>query len=67
MVPVAGHFEQFSNARDAARAGAGIYDSVFNLDNLIDYLPKHQYNSDYKEWADSSEALILKHLQETVG
>jgi uncharacterized protein (TIGR00661 family) len=67
MVPVAGHFEQFSNARDAARAGAGIYDSVFNLDKLIDYLPKHQYNSAYKDWADSSQALILKHLQDTVG
>lgn len=67
MVPVGGHFEQFSNARDAARAGAGIYDKEFDLDKLIEYLPEHKEPHHFKEWAQSSHKLIVEHLRETLN
>lgn len=42
MVPIRGQYEQQCNALDAARAGAGIWADRFNLDLLLQYLPKYQ-------------------------
>jgi uncharacterized protein (TIGR00661 family) len=68
MVPVASHFEQYSNARDAARAGAGIYGTEFNLDNLIAYLPNHHTNPEiFRAWADHAKPLLLKHLENVLN
>lgn len=63
MVPVEGHYEQFCNSRDAAKAGAGIYDSAFNLDRFIRYVNSFEPNQQFKEWAEKSPALITEHIE----
>lgn len=68
MVPVQGHFEQFCNSRDAAKAGAGIYDDNFNISKFLAYLPHHNTDHEaFRKWADSSKEIILKHIKEVVG
>jgi len=64
MVPVASHFEQYSNARDGAKAGAGIYDSTFNLDKLLAYLPQYKTNPKiFRTWVSDSKKSLIKHLE----
>ncbi len=64
MVPVDSHFEQYSNARDGARAGAGIYGSKFDLDNLMDYLKDYKSNhAAYREWAVNSWQKVLQQIE----
>lgn len=68
MVPVQGHFEQYCNARDAAKAGAGIYSDHFDISRFLAYLPHH--NTDhaaFRKWADSSREIIINHIREVVG
>ena len=60
MVPVKGHFEQWCNARDAHKAGAGIYADAFNFDALIDYLPHHISTAGrFGVWQAGTEQLLL--------
>jgi UDP:flavonoid glycosyltransferase YjiC (YdhE family) len=42
VVPVEGHYEQFCNAVDAVRAGAGVRSSGFNIDRLQRALPREE-------------------------
>jgi uncharacterized protein (TIGR00661 family) len=68
MVPVGGHFEQFSNARDAARAGAGIYGDKFDLDKFMEYLSGHTPDpAPFRRWVDASADMILGHIRESLG
>ena len=63
MVPVEGHYEQYCNSRDAALAGAGIYDTSFNIDRFLNHLST--YNADnrkFKEWTGKSHLITLKHI-----
>ena len=61
MVPVQGHFEQWCNARDAAKAGAGTHAEHFNLDVLLDYLPQHQHNTEaFCKWTQQTKQLMLQ-------
>lgn len=65
MVPVQGHFEQYCNARDAAKAGAGIYDDAFNLEKFISYLSSRKAgNQQIKPWIDSGREKFLQQLHE---
>lgn len=63
MVPVEGHYEQFCNSRDAAKAGAGIYDTAFNIDRFLTYISKsHLDNREFTEWTEQSHLITLKHI-----
>jgi uncharacterized protein (TIGR00661 family) len=63
MVPIEGHYEQYCNARDAHRSGAGVYSSRFNLSKLLRYLPFHRTgNTGYKAWVDRGNDCILQAL-----
>ena len=63
MVPVEGHYEQFCNARDAFDAGAGIYDSWFNINKLVQYTEVAAYeNNNFKRWATNSAETIYKEI-----
>lgn len=66
MVPVKGHFEQWCNARDAAKAGAGIYADGFDLDALLRYLPQHEANHSFAEWTVTTKKLLLGVLSDVL-
>lgn len=67
MVPVEGHFEQLCNSRDAFRAGAGIYDSRFDIDRFVNYLPTHRPESSrFRSWVSRAEELILRSVSEVI-
>ena len=55
MIPVGGHFEQFCNARDAVKAGAGIYDTAFRIDRLLEYIPGYTPSETYRRWIKGVE------------
>ncbi|MBX9783350.1 MAG: hypothetical protein K2X48_08670 [Chitinophagaceae bacterium] len=64
MVPVQGHFEQWCNSRDGAKAGAGIYSDAFTIDALLNYLPHHQPKNDFAKWTLQSEKILLHAISE---
>lgn len=66
MVPVQGHFEQWCNARDGAKAGAGIYADGFDLSALLNYLPHHQANKEFTAWALTTKKLLLGVLSDVL-
>lgn len=59
MIPVGGHFEQYCNARDAVKAGAGIYDSEFRIDRLLDFIPQYTPSEHYRRWIKGVEYDVL--------
>jgi hypothetical protein len=60
---VEGHFEQFCNAHDAEKAGAGIRDSAFNIARFADYVKSSRPDpSAFRKWADSSGAAFLDEI-----
>jgi uncharacterized protein (TIGR00661 family) len=65
MVPTAGHIEQLCNSVDATRAGAGIALNRFDLDKLLDYIPKYPKDDrTFVDWVLSAEAKFLDHLKD---
>ncbi len=63
MIPVEGQYEQACNAKDAGIAHAGISSDRFDIQLLLDYIPKHKSPGIwFKEWVNSAEQRILKEL-----
>ncbi|MDH8702393.1 uncharacterized protein (TIGR00661 family) [Dysgonomonadaceae bacterium PH5-43] len=58
MVPT--HIEQSCNAHEASLAGAGIVADDFDFDALLNFIPKHKANPEFKSWADKSEEYWIK-------
>ena len=68
MVPVAGHFEQFCNSRDAFKTGAGIYGDEFDLSRMLNYLADHKTDYvSYKLWVDSTEDMVIHEIRKILG
>jgi len=61
-VPVKRHFEQFCNARDAVKNGAGISSEEFNLAKMKHYLMFHRdtNNHSYHDWVNRMEGVVLE-------
>ena len=67
MVPVEGHFEQLCNAHDAARAGAGIFDTQFDIGKFLSWLPRYESKAGtFREWESKAEMLFVRHLHEVL-
>ncbi len=63
MIPVKGHYEQACNAIDAAKAGAGIAGSSFDLTPLIDYFPQYKnIKIQFQPWVAKGENIFIQHL-----
>jgi uncharacterized protein (TIGR00661 family) len=63
MVPTYGHFEQACNAVDASIAGAGFKSDTFQLDKLVEFIPKYKdISGEFHKWADTSKERILSLL-----
>ena len=58
MVPT--HIEQSCNAYEASLAGAGIVSEKFDLDVLLDYIPRYKKHSDFCEWVKQSDSYWMK-------
>lgn len=66
MVPTLGHYEQQCNAVDAIISGAGIQATSFEIERLVDYIPKHQQsNWKFRKWVDNATGHFLFHLVES--
>lgn len=67
-VPVEGHYEQACNALDAAQAGAGIASDTFDLDALLDFLPRYQSPAPrFRAWAAQAETRVVEALEHAAG
>jgi len=62
MVPTGNHFEQECNAFDAHRAGAGIFNAEFDLDLLLEFIPKYKIKDDFPQWVRRAEHKFLEIL-----
>ncbi len=63
MVPIQGHFEQYCNSRDGHKAGAGIFDTKFNLDKLIDFSSTFSFqNLPFRSWVANAKENIYKEI-----
>ncbi|WP_421763173.1 glycosyltransferase family protein [Ekhidna sp.] len=63
MVPVAGHYEQACNALDATKAGAGVSSKNFDLEILLDYLPKHkEVGKAFRDWCEKASKEFTEKL-----
>jgi uncharacterized protein (TIGR00661 family) len=61
MVPVKGHYEQYCNARDASRIGAGIFAEEFDLAKLEDCILFYnkKKNGQFRDWVNSFESQLI--------
>jgi uncharacterized protein (TIGR00661 family) len=67
MVPVEGHFEQFCNARDAFKAGAGIFDKRFDINRFITYVSTCKPNPDiFRKWLNNSSEMFLSEINTVI-
>ncbi len=63
MVPVEGHFEQFVNARDAHKAGAGIFDKKFDINKFVEYVGTCKPDpAIFKKWLHNSTEMFLNEI-----
>ena len=61
MVPT--HIEQECNAYEASLAGAGVVSNEFDLQKLIDFIPRYQENEAFKVWVRQAEQSILEEIE----
>jgi uncharacterized protein (TIGR00661 family) len=65
MVPVKGHYEQYCNARDASRIGAGIFAEEFDISKMEEcflFYDKTK-NETYRAWVNGFEAQFMKCIE----
>ena len=62
-VPSENHYEQLCNALDATLDGAGIWDTRFDLDKLLEFREKYQFDVErFREWTNKAPEIFLEHL-----
>ncbi|QIP17583.1 glycosyl transferase [Spirosoma aureum] len=69
MIPQPNHFEQSCNAIDGQRAGVGIASDRFDLDQLLDYLPRYdaQVSERFRAWHAQGYFLFLAALNRAIA
>lgn len=60
MIPV--HVEQEFNAYDASLSGAGVAGKRFELDRLIDFIPRYQPDERFRDWVHQAEERFVKEI-----
>lgn len=68
MIPQPNHYEQACNALDGQRVGVGVASDTFDLDTLMDYLPRYDSSASqqFRQWQGRCAELFLKALEEVV-
>jgi uncharacterized protein (TIGR00661 family) len=64
MVPIAGHYEQFCNSRDAHKAGAGIFADSFDLGQLHSFSAGYdkEDNKWFQNWVSGAKPRIYQEI-----
>jgi uncharacterized protein (TIGR00661 family) len=63
-VPSENHYEQACNALDATLEGAGIWDTSFDLDKLIKFHARYNFDpANFRKWVNAAPEMFLKHLE----
>ena len=66
MIPVANHFEQYLNARDAERTGIGLGDTAFHLSRLLEPV-RPEVTATFRAWVDQAEAIAMSVIERVAG
>lgn len=67
LIPVEGHFEQYCNARDAERIGAGIHSKHIDFDPCTVQLLQHSMDGEtFKRWTNQFPAILLKEISDAL-
>jgi uncharacterized protein (TIGR00661 family) len=66
MVPVKGHYEQYCNARDASRIGAGIYAGEFDLSKLEEcfLFYNKEKNKHFRTWVNNVDSQLVNTIED---
>ncbi len=69
MVPVKGHYEQYCNARDASRIGAGMFAEDFEISKIEECLLFYdkKKNERYRAWVNGFECQFMKSVNSLIG
>lgn len=67
MMMVPAHIEQDCNAYDAAKNGAGIIASDFDIDRLLEFAQGYVPNKEFVDWVKSCERLFLCSIEQSSG
>lgn len=68
VVPVEGHFEQWCNAFDTVRAGAGIRSDRFDIDRLRHFIPQYTHDaSAFREWLHAGRPRFVEEIERTAA
>jgi uncharacterized protein (TIGR00661 family) len=62
VLMISTHIEQECNVMDAILSGAGISSDDFNLDLLINFIPKFTPSDEFRYWTQSAERYFLSEL-----
>jgi uncharacterized protein (TIGR00661 family) len=62
VVPVGNHYEQFCNAFECQKIGAGLGDQRFDLDSFMEYLPKHA-PPPFRDWVAQAPERIVQAIE----
>ncbi len=62
--PIRKHFEQYCNARDGGRLGASVQSDDFDLDKLVQFVPKYQFdNPAFRMWIARAETMFVQQVE----
>ena len=64
IVPVGNHFEQACNAHEAELLGAGVAATHFDLDRLLEYIPRHEAGAArFRAWVAEAPRRVLNVIE----
>ena len=65
MMPQPNHYEQACNALDGERVGAGVAATTFDLNTLMNHLPRHdeKVTNRFRDWYDTGRFHFVHALQ----
>lgn len=67
VVPVEGHFEQWCNAFDTVRAGAGIRSDRFDINRLRAFVPSYTHDAAaFRKWLHAGRERFVREIEHVV-
>lgn len=62
--PLHKHFEQHCNGVDGTNLGAAIQTDDLNLDRLVEFIPKYNYDAtELRSWIGKAEEMYVRELE----